>query len=549
MNYTVLSPWAEAESRNPVGISPRLDTLEGKTIGLYSHFKDTVPELMQTVGQALQEKFPSIKLKHFQYVRDATELVNDPENDAAVQEWLSDVDGVIAGLGDAGSCSMYLGYNIAHIEKCGKPSVLLTEPLYMESAGRGASARSVPGLRRVIVRVPPFGDPDLHKRFRPCVEAVIDQIIQGLTAPATENESAPPQPVDYANITYTGTLGEINDIFYKNGWTTGLPIIPPTAEAVEEMLTGTDLPRDHVVAELPPLRGKATVEKIAVNAVMAGCLPTYMPLLIAAIEGMASPEIALEGWTCSNASWIPVSIVNGPIAKQIGLNSGRGVLSPYSKPNAAIPRAISYMVMNLTGCRPGLEDMSCMGQFGRHGVCFGENTDDSPWAPMHTDYGFAPEDNVLTQFWPAEYSILMGRDDKSIIREMCRVDARGWDNGCLFVVSPEQARALASRGWTQQKVLDYVVEYNRFVPGPEGGMLFNNHFPEGCIWPVGEGYSRKRFWTKKHMFIVVSGRVFTMAMTGGGDHGGPVRTRIRLPENWEALVEKYRDIVPTYFNY
>lgn len=549
MKYTVLSPWPEAESKNPVGITPRLDTLDGKTIGLYAHFKDTVPELVQTVGQALQERYPTVKLKFIQYTKDATELKNDPENDKIVKEWLSDVDAVIAGLGDAGSCSMFLAYNIAHIEKMGKPCVLLTEPLYFNSAGRGASARSVPALRRVVVDVPPFGDPDLFKRFRPCVDAALNQIVDGLVKPATKEELYPPKPVDYANATYTGTLEEINDIFYRNGWTTGLPIIPPTREAVDEMLAGTDLPADYVVAKLPPLLGEATVEKIAVNAVMAGCLPTYMPILIAAVQGMASPEIALEGWTCSNASWIPVSVVNGPIARDIGLNSGRGVMSAYSKPNAAIPRAIAYMVMNLTGCRPGVEDMSCMGQIGRFGVCIAENEMESPWSAMHTDYGYDAKDSVLTQFWPAENEMIMGRDDKSIIRSMCNVEARGWDCGCMFIISPENAKVLAEAGWNQQKLMDYIVEYSRFTPSAEAGMLFNNHFPEGCIWPLDGSYSRKRYWTKKHMFIVVAGRAFNLAMTGGGDHGGPARTKIQLPKNWKKLVEKYKDITPSYLNY
>ena len=244
-----------------------------------------------------------------------------------------------------------------------------------------------------------------------------------------------------------------------------------------------------------------------------------------------------------------MSVVTGPIQKDIGLNSDRGVMSAYSKPNASIPRAIAYMVMNLTGCRPGLEDMSCMGQIGRFGVCIGENEAESPWKPMHVDYGFAEDDNVLTQFWPAENQLIMGRDDKSIIKSMCTVDAKGWDCGCMFIISPENAKVLARAGWDQQKLRDYVVEYSRFTPMPGMGMLFNNHFPEGCIWPLDETYSRKRYWTKKHMFIVVAGRAFNLAMTGGGDHGGPARTKIRLPKNWKSLVEKYRDVVPSYLNY
>ena len=154
MTYTVLSPWGEAESRRPLGLNPRPETLDGLTVGLYSHFKDKVPDLMHAVEKLLAEKYPTAKFSHYRYLKDATEFINQPEDEKEMRAWLDGVDVVVAGLGDAGSCSMYLCYNLAYIEKLGKPTVTLVEPLYMSSAERGASARSMPKLRIVETPLP-----------------------------------------------------------------------------------------------------------------------------------------------------------------------------------------------------------------------------------------------------------------------------------------------------------------------------------------------------------------------------------------------------------
>ena len=570
MEYTVLSPWAKAESSKPFGIQPRPASLDGLTIGLYAHFKDGVPEFMQAIGECLQKRYPTMKLSAYQYKKDGTEFCNDPENDALMKAWLKDVDVVIAGLGDAGSCAMFVGYNIAYLEKLGKPTVTMVMPRFRNAFQRGASARAVPAARCVITGGPMAHSPmgvagsggiamhmdagpgsaskDPVKENYPAAEKVMPEIIEALTKPATEEELTPAVQQDYASATYTGDIMEINRIFYRNGWTNGVPIIPPTEEAVREMLEGTDLPRDYVVAKLPPMLGEATVEKIAVNAVMAGCLPSYMPVLIAAVKGFTDPSIIiLEGWTCSVASWMPMTVVTGPVQRQLGINGGTGFLSPYGKASATISRALAYIIMNISGCRQGLEDMSGIGSLQKFGFLFGEDYENSPWTPMHTDYGFSAEDSVVTQFWPAELEKFMGRGVEGALRSMCSVKATGWDCGCAFILSPDVAKSFADAGWTRKMIMDYVVEYNRFID-PVGG-TFNNHYPKGSLFPEGGGYSRKTFWNTDHMFVMVAGSGTNLAFTGGGDHGGPARTKIELPKNWDALVEKYRAYVPNYIKY
>lgn len=558
MNYTVLSPWADSSCSVPQGLSPRLDTLEGKTIGLYAHFKDQTPGIMRALGAVIKKHYPNTNIKYIQYTKDTAELENDPEGDAMIKQWLSDVDAVVAGLGDAGSCAMYLMYNTAYMEKLGVPCVGLTEAMFVNSAVRGAAARAVPGLRMVVIDAEGASAPagtgldaeegGVEYAMQPEFEKKLDRIVAGLVQPLTDEEADPQPGPDYANMTFTGTLDEINRIFYKNGWTNGTPIIPPTREAVDEMMIGTDLPADYVVGELPPMLGRATVEKIAVNAVMAGCLPIHMPVLIAAVHGMLDPKIHIEGWTCSVASWMPISIVTGPAAKQMGVYAGPGGLSPYYKANSAIPRAIAYMVMNISGVRLQTEDMSGIGNMNRFGVLLGEDQDNSPWDPLHTGYGLEAGDSALTLFWPSEPQIIMGNTTQAILRSMCSIKANGWDNGCLFILNPDIAKKLADSGYDKERIMNYVMEYNR-VPS-EQNMMFNNHVPNGSLYAEGPGYSSRLFWNTDHMLIIVNGKSFNMAMSGGGDHGGPACVKLQLPKNWDALVEKYKDMTtPEYIDY
>ncbi len=559
MDYEVLSPWAEVDRSGSAVMQPRLNDLNGKTIGLFSHFKEHSPLILKEVERQIKERTPKAKFSHYQYPRDTAEIMNDDKYKPSFMEWLKDVDAVISAYGDAGSCSMFVAYNSAAIETLGKPVVMLVKEDLAQPAQRGASARQVPCLRMVKT-----GIMDMSGMFslaevedaiiRPGITPVIDEIISALTMPLTEQEKSPAKIEDLSRLVYKGNIEEVNNFFYKNGWTNGAPIVPPTEEAVREMLKGTDLPRDYVVARIPPMLGKATVEKIAVNAVMAGCLPTYMPILIAAVEGMVDPVIHLEGWTCSVASWAPLIIVNGPIRRDLNMKSDGAIMSPYYKANSTIARAIAFMIMNIGGVRPILEDMSEMGHESRFGMCIAENEEVTPWQPLHSDYGFNREDSSVTLFWPSQRTSVSGKDAAGILRSMCTVDMLGWDLGCAFILSPGCAKKLADEGWTKKDILAYVVEYAR-KPASEWNIRWltgNNHRPKDVILPVDPSHSARKFWSTEHLLIVVGGSNYGasgVAYGGGGDHGGPSITKVQLPKDWGNLVARYKDIVPTYVRY
>lgn len=560
MEYEVLSPWAQVDRLESGIMQARPSNLDGKTIGLWAHFKEHSPLILKEVARQLLERFSTVKCLHYQYPVDTSEIMGDERYKSSFLKWLDKVDCVISAYGDAGSCAMFVAYNTAAMEIHGKPSVMLVKEDLMPPSRRGASARQVPGLRLVPAKMPDLSmlfslEGVVETILRPGVQEVIDDIVRALTTPLTEEEKAPKEVEDLSGLIFKGSLREVNNFFYQKGWTNGAPIMPPTKEAVEEMLTGTDLSRNHVVAKIPPMLGKATVAKIAVNAVMAGCLPTYMPILIAAVEGMVDPKIHLEGWTCSVASWAPMVIVNGPVRKDININGAGAVMSPYYKANATIAHALALMIMNIGGVRPALEDMSEMGHESRFGMCIGENEEASPWQGLHTDYGIDVEESAVTLFWPSQRVSFYGKDAAGILKSMCDINIPGWKPGSVFVMSPGCAGILAKAGWSKKDVRSYLVEYAR-RPADEVNVRWiigNNHLPENCVpMPAETSRSVRKFWNDEHLFIVVGGSNYGasgVSYGGGGDHGGPVTKKVRLPEGWRSLAEKYKGIAPAYVTY
>jgi len=183
----------------------------------------------------------------------------------------------------------------------------------MPDARSAASSRGVPGIRILPLNV--ANESTEASDFEAGAIAATPGIIEGLTRPLTDEEKSPkPRDVKPPRIAFQGNYETVNRFYYRNGWTDGLPIVPPTEDAVAEMMTGTDLPADHVVAKIIPRLGKATVEKIAINAVMAGALPTHMPVLIAAVQALDDQNTRFDTFQVSTGSWAPFFAVNGPYA-------------------------------------------------------------------------------------------------------------------------------------------------------------------------------------------------------------------------------------------
>lgn len=191
-------------------------------------------------------------------------------------------------------------------------------------------------------------------------------------------------------------LDAINKLYRERKWSDGLPIVPPTEARVERMLAGTTRRRDEVIAALAPGFANATVENIAVNAVMAGCEPAYLPVLIAAVDACADPAFnlqAIQATTNPVAIWI---ILNGPLAKTLEVNATFNCIGEGAWANATIGRALRLVLRNVGGALPGEMDRATQGQPGKFTFCCAENEDDSPWEPLHVERGFAKTASTVT---------------------------------------------------------------------------------------------------------------------------------------------------------
>jgi len=256
----------------------------------------------------------------------------------------------------------------------------------------------VPELPRIVVPL------DLGHRAPPDGQAGA-RVVVGATLAAVGREGArtPPQATgepgeagELREIEVAGSMEAVLDLFESRRWTDGLPIVPPTPERVTAMVAASRRRADEVLALLPPGHGAATVEKIAINAVMAGCRPEYMPVLLAAVEAMADPVFNLNAVQGSTNPVAPLLIVNGPARHQLRFNSGYGCFGPGWRANATVGRAIRLILINVGGALPGEKDMAVAGQPGKYTFCVAENEEESPWAPLHVERGFARDTSVVT---------------------------------------------------------------------------------------------------------------------------------------------------------
>lgn len=252
---------------------------------------------------------------------------------------------------------------------------------------------------------------------------------------------------------------------FDRGWSDGLPVVPPTEARVLRMLEGTTRPPDEVLAIVPPDLNEVTVEQVAINAVLAGCKPEYLPVVLAAVEAACTDEFNMHGLLATTYFSGPIVIVNGPIAPRIGMNGGANVLGQGNRANATIGRALQLVVRNLGGGRPSAEpggvDMGLMGSPSKFGMAFAEREHESPFAPLATARGLEPGTDAVTLFagqGPTAIADQLSREPASLARSMAAALRAvghpkliiGFD--AMLVVGPEHGRILREAGWDRQRL-------------------------------------------------------------------------------------------------
>jgi hypothetical protein len=415
--------------------------------------------------------------------------------------------------------------------------VLLANKGFVTDAQSAASGRGMPGIR--IVGESVACESTVRSEIEEGIAAAMKDVVEGLTRPLSPEEKSPKQQTGKTpRVAFKGSLQEVNRFYYSKGWTDGLPIIPPTEAAVAEMMTGTDLPPDYVVATIIPRKGKATIEKIAINAVMAGALPTYMPVLIAAVQSFADPKSRFDTFEVSTGSWAPFLAINGRIRNDININCSSGSLSPGNIANAAIGRAVGLIVKNIGGARKAIEDMGVIGNPGKYSLVIGEDEEASPWEPLSVERGFKKEDNTVTVFFPNTFiqTVPGGTNAQGILDTLAGMVTSTMSS---LIVIPSWAKVLSSEGWTKQKVKEYLAAHGTPTRSSVAGFSSAASPPKMDIDSL--------------MILVAGGPGSFIALLRSAGPGffenALVTKKIELPKNWDRLVAKYKDLKPNYEKY
>ena len=557
--YEVVWPSGKRTVREET-LAQRLDTLKGKTIAeLWSWtFKGDV--MFRALEDELKERFPGVQLtswKEFGEIHGA----NEREVLAGLPEKLKKfgVDAAVTGVGGGASGAAADVRTSIIVEKMGIPTVTIVTDAF-ETQGK-LTAKGL-GMSNLPFTVHPghtllTPDKQVYQNVR---EIMTDQVISGLTVQPTGVEEV--REPDMRQVIFTGTYEAVNEYFYRHEWTDALPVVPPSIDKIEEFLRFTDRPEEEVIGILQPDQREATVWNIAVNGVMCGCRPEYMPVLIAIVQAMLRPEFQQEHLGHS-PGMEELIMVSGPIIKQLGFNYTQGVMRPGFKANTTIGRFWRMYLHNVATFVPHKADKSCFGDSFRMVVA--ENEDYAElvgWPTLGMDCGFLKEDNVVTVTSCTEktQAIQVGADTAEGVLE--NIEKRMADNNLFIefffrgmrtrpvvILPPAVVKILSDAGYTKEMVKQHFYEHARIELRRLGTAALTRFYQgiDAGNWPEQIG-TEKNLDRSVQMVscpddfqVLISGdpgRDHVLICAENGFMGYPVSEKIELPEAWEQLLNQ-----------
>ena len=477
----IVEPKGKLSDPKRVGLSnPRLKDLNGKTIALMSIHVDDLHQFgselfLDLLQDMLKDKYPTIKFYRCRSFGSPNSRENSAEIAAQCDGWVEGVkDAITQGRRDVG----------VYMERAGKPGVSICSEVLLRSKRALADLNGMPPARLVAVPATDYctakRDPELMKAV---VAAAFDDIVKALTDPLTDEEkNVTDIRYDYSPKKFTGAdYSEVYEKFMQycvdNVLTDGLPVVPPTREAVEWMLTGTSYPRDKEIGLMYPKRGIATVEKIAISAVMAGARPEYLPVIITIVETITAKDF--NQFHIVNEI-LPAIFISGPIIKELGINNKVGYLAPGHRINSTIGRSLLLCMINI-----GWRDMTIYASPGGPGrpaayanYFVAENQDENPWESWAAQNGFGPDESIITVCeatselrGPAE--VMSNADFEERLAQISKMFSRKSDLFNTFgmpvnaenvrhmvVLHPTMARQLSNAGYTKQSFVRYLYDTN-----------------------------------------------------------------------------------------
>lgn len=261
---------------------------------------------------------------------------------------------------------------------------------------------------------------------------------------------------------------EAIEFYYSKGWTDGLPIVPPTETSIRAMLDAAGLEPQDEITFIEHRQVSVTAEKVAINAVMAGCKPEYMPVVVAALQAIGDPRWGYHGPATSTGGSAVFMLVNGPIARELEINHGDNLFGPGFRANSTMGRAVRLVIRNVIGTLPGLLDRSTLGHGGKYTFCIAENEDESPWPPVHVERGFRPEQStvtVLAALAPHQFYNHLSNTAEGILTTACahmRISAgAGRQPQYVLVIAGEHMRVTAKDRWSKDDIKRFCFENTR----------------------------------------------------------------------------------------
>lgn len=343
------------------------------------------------------------------------------------------------------------------------PTVLLTTTMFASLVEGQSRVLGLPSLPAVVLPHP-IGGTKLESVLIK-LDAAFDQIIDSLThaiSASSPSVAQKAQESEWTEIAVHDEWLDLQDTFIARGWSDGLPFVPPTESRIAAMLKYVDLESDYVLGAIPPRLGIATAEKVAANAVMAGCRPQHMPILLAAIKAMLEPSFNLYGIQTTTHCVAPLLVVNGPVANALNVHGGHNLFGPGPWANGVLGRAIRLFLLNLGGGQAGEVDKATMGHPGKYSFCIAENEAANPWTNLRVDRGFDPEESTVTVIGAEAPHNINDHESTSaggLLTTIVGTMAQTGQNNVhyqegepLLILSPEHAETIASEGFSKDDV-------------------------------------------------------------------------------------------------
>jgi hypothetical protein len=555
----IFNPRGEPEKNPIMPVSPRLKDLKGKKIGIIRIRIQAGEVLFPYLEKALKGRTPTT-------VWDTLEIPfteNADDRAARIKEVIKKYDGIVISMAISGGSTTRLTPDAVHIEKLGKPVALIVTNCFQTTArffARGQGLEDLAVAPFAMDYVPPAEEIERLNLG----EKVADEVIRALTgwSPGPPViEEVPEKVLVYNGASYQEAYANMEKSFLQHGWSDGLPIVPPTQEAVNRMLEGTELLPEHLIAVFPPGQGRATVEKIAINAVMAGCLPQYIPVILAAVDAVIDPAFDLVGVQSTSGQLAPLLIVSGQkLIEELNINDSFCTLGPGWRANTAIGRALKLIMMNIGHTWPGINDMKAFGNPFRYVTLIGENEAaySGAWEPLRVTEGF-PRDQPTISIMPAMswQPDLVLPTPPSVERIIAHITMQAkvkydrYANNCyynnLVLISPTAFDAIRREGVSKTELQQALYEAIQ-LPGSQ---VFDGRERIGPIKFPQWVLDKHKADPDAPVPILLGPESLKICVTGGPGPDmiayistwgyGPshfITKPVKLPANWDELLEK-----------